>query len=106
VGTLSDGRFGLVKTTGKGQRRQKVASWLPLNAIDLMLLDWRGARPRSRARVSQLRPEVVSTTEPNTLGRAKKPPHEVLHKLVAGRQRALFDQSAGPRRFRLIAGTA
>ena len=48
VGTLSDGEFGLVKATGRGRRRQKVASWLPLNAIARMLPDWRGARPRSR----------------------------------------------------------
>jgi hypothetical protein len=58
VGTLSDGRFGLVRATGKGQCRQKVASWLPLNAIELMLQDWRGVRPRSRMRLSQRRHEV------------------------------------------------
>ena len=58
VGTLSDGRFGLVRATGKSQRRQKVASWLPLNAIELILQDWRGVRPRSRTRVSQWRHAV------------------------------------------------
>jgi hypothetical protein len=62
VGTLPDGRFGLVKTTSKGRRRQNVASWLQLDAIERMLPDWRGARPRDRARVSQRRrPDVVAT---------------------------------------------
>ena len=31
-----------------------------------------GARPRSRARVSQWRPDVVATAAPNTLGRAQR----------------------------------
>ena len=44
VGTLPDGEFGLVKATSKGKRRQKVASWLPLNAIERMLPDLRGVR--------------------------------------------------------------
>jgi hypothetical protein len=61
VGTLSDGRFGLVKTTSKGRQRQKVASWLPLDAIERMLPDWHGVRPRDRSRVSQRRPDVVAT---------------------------------------------
>ena len=72
VGTLSDGRFGLVRTTGRGKRRHTSASWLPLSAIARMLPDWRGARPRSRARVSQWRPDVVSPAAPNTLGRAQR----------------------------------
>ena len=72
VGTLSDGRFGLVRTTGRGKRRHTSASWLPLSAIERMLPDWHGARPRSRARVSQWRPAVVATTTPNTIGRAQQ----------------------------------
>lgn len=51
VGTLSDGGFGLVKTTNKAQRRLKVASWLSLNAIERMLPDWRVTEPRDRAGV-------------------------------------------------------
>ena len=56
VGILSDGSLGLVKTSSKGRRRQKVASWLPLTAIERMLPDWRG----TRTRVSR-RPDVVAT---------------------------------------------
>jgi hypothetical protein len=37
VGTLSDGGLGLVRTSGKAQRRETVASWLPLGAIERML---------------------------------------------------------------------
>ena len=44
VSTLADGEFGFVKTTSKGQCRQKVASWLPLNAIERILPDSRRDR--------------------------------------------------------------
>ena len=60
VGIVSDGSLGLVKTSSKGRRRQKVASWLPLTAIERMLPDWRGTRPRDGTRVSR-RPDVVAT---------------------------------------------
>ena len=69
VGILSEGGFGLVKTTTnrKGRRRQTVASWLSLDAIERMLLHWPEAGSRNSARVSQRRrPNVVAIARPRS----------------------------------------
>jgi hypothetical protein len=46
VGTRSDGGLGLVRTSNKRHRRLKVASWLPLDAIERLLPHWRGVVER------------------------------------------------------------
>ena len=41
VGLRADGAIGLVKTTSKGdRRREKVASWLQLHAVERVLENW------------------------------------------------------------------
>jgi hypothetical protein len=65
VGTLSDGGLGLVKTSGKGRRRQKVASWLPLKAVEQILPEWRGARGRQGTEVGMVAGTAIATRSPN-----------------------------------------
>jgi hypothetical protein len=62
VGTLSDGGFGLVKTTTnkKGRRRQTAASWLSLDVIERMLPHWPKADSRNRSRCTQTLPRAHS----------------------------------------------